>query len=749
MLNRVIKYIKFFWKSETNWKHYKLFYTIRNKAEWHINTKSVYAFLSNILGSDMSKFISSILLAILIIHLSALPVAAEDKPVVELGEVVVTGTRNSRDVTEVPAAIGIISKEAVEESRGWNVGEVLGTLPGVQSQTKNGAYDSHIIIRGAGAKAAYGVREIMIMVDGIPITDPDSFTRLDVVDTALIERIEVLKGPSSTLYGANAAGGVINIITKDPLGYQGFNLKASHGSYNSQNYNMSYGGQLSEKFFYFLSGSRRSVDSWRVNNEFEVNQFNAKLSYLIDDTSDLNLLLSYSENKLDLPSSLTKEEFEEDMRQVSSTWQNMARNSKTKRVTLDYKKQFAGGYEFKTQLYFQDWKHYHPVPAGINDGGAKVFGTEIQFNIPHKLWGTENFLTVGLSGQRDDNNSEKYAYDDWNQTPPYTSSTDKDELMSHSQSKVNKWGVYFEESLRPIKGLIVDLGLRYDEVRFDLDNEEELDWECNYRTGRCGYVPTDEKSSAKESWERFSPKVGATYALRQGVNIYGTISTGFQTPTRGEIRTNNDLGPQKAINYEVGFKGRLQNKHSLDLAFFHTSVNEEIIKLMDNDGLTFYDNAGKTLHRGVELSGRFELLKGLYLETNYAYSDFTFESFDQMERTGRNVTTYSRDGNRIPLVPEHQYGGSISYRHTSGVSGKISFNRWEKYFVDTANSETYRGFTVVNVRLGYDWQGMSFFVRTDNIFDEKYAAEVSKSYGTTRFTPGAPRTFTAGISYKF
>jgi len=674
---------------------------------------------------------------------------SEEKQVQELGEMVVTGTRTERKITEIPAAVGIVTKEVIEESKGWNVGEVLGTLPGVQSQTKNGAYDSHIIIRGAGAKAAYGVREIMIMIDGIPITDPDSFTRLDVIDTALVERIEVLKGPNSTLYGANAAGGVINIITKDPLGYQGLNIKSSYGSFNSQSYNLSYGGQLGEKFFYFMSGSRRSTDSWRENNEFSTNQFNGKISYIVDETSDINLLLSYSENNLDLPSSLTKDEFEDDMEQASSTWPNMGRYSKTNRITLEYKKEFAGNYKFRSQIYFQDWEHYHPVPTGINDGGAKIGGIELQLNIPHKIWGTENILTVGLSGQADDNNSEKYTYEDWNSTAPYTSSGDKDKLLSRSKANVNKRGVYLQESMRPVRGLVVDLGLRYDEVTFELDNENFFKWTCNYRTGVCGYTSVAEATESDNTWKRFSPKIGATYALNKNINFYSTVSTGFQTPTRGELVTNTDVTPQRAINYELGFKGRLDKKYSIDLAFFYTSIEEEIIKLMDSDGLTFYDNAGETLHKGIEISGRFELLTGLYLDANYAYSDFTFESFDEMERVGRGIATYSRDGNKIPLIPEHQYGASLSYKHSSGLNGRVNFSTWDKYFVDTANSETYSGFTVVNLRLGYDWKGISLFARVDNIFDEKYAAEVTKSYGTTKFSPGSPRNFTAGIKYRF
>ncbi len=677
----------------------------------------------------------------------------QEKEEADLGQMVVTGTKTKRKTSEVPAAIDVITKEEIEQSKGLNIGEMLEALPGVQAQSKNGAYDNHIIIRGAGAKAAYGVREIMIMVDGIPITDPDSLTRLDVVDTSLIERIEVLKGPNSTLYGANAAAGVINIITKEALGYQGVSLKSTVGTDNSQNFNLSYGGAYTDKFYYFLSGSRRSTDSWRKHNEFDTNQLNGKFSYLIDNTSSFELLLSYSEADLQLPGSLTEEEFKDDPAQEGSNWPNNGRYSKTTGATLGYEKEFAGDNELSAQLYFQDWEHFHPVPRGINDGGANVYGAEFQLNIPHRFWDTKNVLTVGLSGQRDERDSKKYAYKDNNPEAPYTSSDDKGELMSSGNNTVDKWGVYIQESIRPFNNLIIDLGLRYDEVKFRLDEEDYLDWGYIFvrppGESYFGYKEVENIIDEEKTWERLSPRIGINYILIDEISVYGTIGTGFQTPTQGELGTNYKLALQESVNYEVGLKGRFTGGHRLSLAMFYTSIEDEIIKLMDEDGYSFYDNAGETLHQGIELSGRIKLATGLYLGGAYAYSDFTFKEFNEMEKVDREVVTHCRDGNKIPLVPEHQYTFFMDYRHQSGLSSRISANTWEKYFVDTANSQTYKGFTVVSGKLAYDWGDAGIFFRVDNMFNKKYAAEVTESYGTIRYSPAAPRTWTAGISYRF
>ena len=163
-------------------------------------------------------------------------VMAEEVVSGKLDEISVTATRIERKTSEVPASITVISEEQMNDTKMFNVKEALSGTPGVLIESTNQGYDSRLIIRGAGLKAPYGVREIMVLRDGVPVTDPDGFTRLDMIDTQEIERIEVVKGPNSTLWGANASGGVINIISKNPLERSGGVLKLGAGERRTYNF---------------------------------------------------------------------------------------------------------------------------------------------------------------------------------------------------------------------------------------------------------------------------------------------------------------------------------------------------------------------------------------------------------------------------------------------------------------------------------------------------------------------------------
>jgi len=703
------------------------------------------------------RYAVAVLLAILAAH----PAVAQEAPAT-LDDVTVTATKTPRKVEEATATTEVVKAADVEATQGSNVGEALRALPGVQAESSNGAYDTHIIIRGAGAKAAYGVREIKIMVDGVPITDPDSLTRLDMVDTSLIERIEVVKGPNSTLYGANAAGGVINIITKSPFDDPGLSVKLGYGSYNSQDYHLQYAG-ASERFGYLVSGTRRSTDSWRDGNEFETNQFNGRFSWLFGDASDAALSLSYTKADLELPGKLTKAQFEDDPTQRTSEWVNMGRDSEVGRVGLSLRHEFSGSRELQFQLYAQQWDHYHPVVTWINDGGATVVGADLQQNLPLALFGMQHLLSLGFSAQRDDRDTKAFAYRDLVTgfvngkkvaLAPFTRSDAAGDLAEVSRNTVDSWGLFLQDSLRVAAGTLVDLGLRYDRVGFDIDTEIHREWA--FVTARDGvsyfnYAAHREDVAIEKTWEAWSPRIGVNQALTRSLNLYGAIATGFQTPAQSEVESNRDLEPQRSVNYEVGLRGHFRDKHRLDLTFFSTTVTDEVVRLMDEKGATVYDNAGRTLHRGAELSGSFQLPACFSLQANYSYSDFTFADYDEAERTGFPAKTVlvSRDGNELPLVPRHKYTVALAYDPPRGVNARLSTVTWGKYFVDAANTDEYGGFTTVNAHAGYQRGRIGVFATVDNVLDTKYAAEVTKSYGKTGYAPGAPRTWTVGVTGRF
>ncbi|MGQ3685710.1 MAG: TonB-dependent receptor [Candidatus Loosdrechtia sp.] len=666
---------------------------------------------------------------------------------VRLEEVVITATRTERTTEEIPASVSTVTKEDIKNTRMFNLREALTGIPGVQAETRNGAYDARLIIRGAGLKARFGIREIMVLLDGVPITDPDGMTRLDFVDPQLVERIDIVKGPNSTLYGANAVGGVINIITKSPF-EELKSVKAGYGNYNAQMYNVIYGNHIGNTYFTF-AGSRRSTDSWREWNEFTTNQGSLKIGHMFDTRTTLEANISLTQADLQLAGTLTKDQFTSDITQLTSDpWRHMGRYSEILYSSLKFEKEIDN-IRIKPLVYFQTWDHFHPVTGLINDGGSNVYGADIQTDIIHSIAGIRGVLTAGVTGQMDKSSGDKFTYRDFVTGAGgrilHTTSDAKGDLAETGKDTATKWGIYVQESLRPSDRWIVDLGIRYDQVRFDIDTERFMAF--NWGAGR--YVDKQETIDVERTFEYVSPRIGVVYKLSSIFNLYGNISTGFQTPQASEISLNPDLDPSKTYNYETGLKARFEGGHGFDLSLFHMTVKDDIVQTIETGNISSYSNAGKSRKRGVEFSGNVQTLPGLFHGVSYAYSDFRFTEFIEPVREGAAFVFHDRSGNRFPYIPKHQYGFFTDYRHPSGIRFRIDTNTWGKYYVDNANSETFSGYDfLTNVLVGYERKNLDITFDVYNVFDMRYAMEVTKDTDL-RFRPGAPLTMMIRLTYKF
>jgi len=404
-------------------------------------------------------------------------------------------------------------------------------------------------------------------------------------------------------------------------------------------------------------------------------------------------------------------------------------------------------FKFKPLAYFQKWDHYHPVTGLINDGGASVYGADLQADWTHAFRGMKGVATMGIAGQMDKTEGDKYTYRDFAASPAgrllYTTSDEKGNLAEQGKDTISKWGVYLQESLRPNERWIIDAGVRFDQVLFDLHTEQFREY--NYALAR--YVNNRETILRDKSFEYVSPRIGAVYKLTSIINLYGNVSTGFQTPQTSELNLNPDLVPSKTYNYETGCKARFQGGHSIDLALFYINVQDDIVQTQLPDNQTSYSNAGETRKKGLELSAQVQPWKGLHIGGAYTYSDFTFAQFNEVI----NGVNYKRDGNRLPYIPVHQYALFASYKHSSGLRAKVETNTWGEYEVDNANSETYKGYSfITNALVGYEWKGLDVTFDAYNILNTRYAVEVTKdSGGVARYRPGGPLSLMARISYKF
>ncbi|MCG8039597.1 MAG: TonB-dependent receptor plug domain-containing protein, partial [Candidatus Thiodiazotropha taylori] len=278
----------------------------------------------------------------------------------EFDVISVTASRIERKTKEVAGSIDVIDSERIESEKMFNIKDAIQGSPGVLINSKNSAYDSRLIIRGAGQKANYGVREIMVIRDGVPMTDPDSFSRFDFIDTQDIERIEITKGPGS-LFGAGSAGGTIQIISKSVFDTDSNRVKLGAGEFGQQNLHGRLAGDINDSNAASITASYRKTDNdWRDWNEFESKQLALKHGFLLDSGGTLESELSYHEADLQLPGSMDEEEFEryldsgEQKDTTSSPWQHSGRYSTIWFFNSRYEQEMDN-LTLKPRVYANQW----------------------------------------------------------------------------------------------------------------------------------------------------------------------------------------------------------------------------------------------------------------------------------------------------------------------------------------------------------------------------------------------------------
>jgi iron complex outermembrane receptor protein len=666
--------------------------------------------------------------------------------------ITVTATRTARSVDEVPAAVTVIDREAIEKTPMTNVREAIVGTPGTLIESKNQGYDARLIIRGAGLKARYAIREVMVLLNGIPITDPDSLTRLDFVDTHLVDRVEVVRGPNSTLWGINSTGGAINVVTRSPFDGQGGGVRLDAGNYGARNVQLGYTGDIADTHFFNVNFSqRKSTNGWREWNEFDTTQFTLQPSWILGNGWVWENFISYTDANLQLPGRLivsgsrvdqwTPYLETGDVQRTAEPWKHSSRNSEIFFFGSKLVKRF-GNVQFMPLLYINKWSHFHPVTARINEADTLVGGIDLQADYDHGF----GVLTGGITMRADDQDSDAFTYADVLTTPSgrivSTLSDEVGDQMRRLNRSTQLYGIYAQESMRLGSRWLVDVGARYDRITFDVKGYEWID----YSWSQGKYVEGEGAIDTVKTYSAFSPRIGVVFKLHDSFHLYGNISSGTQTPTSDELTVNPDLDLTEVRNYEVGLKIR-QTNLSLETAVYYSPVVDEVVQVIQPFGETEYVNAGETEKKGVEVAATWSPLTGLTLGGSYTYSDYTFKEFSE-PAFGRNI---DRSGNALPYIPKHYYSLSAGYLHRTGAYVQAAANTWGEYWMDNANSETYPGYQfATDLTVGYQARRWEVALIIQNLFDQRYAVEAQKDlYGGLRYSPTAPRYALGRVAFKF
>ncbi len=669
--------------------------------------------------------------------LSAAIVSAEDiesteKQDNQLEDITVSATRVEKPLYKIPAAIGVIDKNDIGLGK-QKIGldESLVKIPGLFMQNRyNFAQSLKISIRGFGARANFGTRGIKLYQDGIPLTTVDGQGGIEDIDLNSINRIEVLRGPASSLYGSSS-GGVMLFFTGDEDDVEPYvEGNISTGEYQSKIGNIKTGGQIG-KLSYFLNLSHLDVTGYRSHSRARNTKFNSKFRYKIDDTSDFTTIFTaYDAPQADDPGGIDQASVDTDRRQARD--RNVAFNAgediDQQKLGFTYRKQITPNQELILRNYYlmRNFVGLIPVPAsGYIEFERFQLGGGAQYSISGDLFGRNNRTIIGVEVDSQEDDRQRYANNSGFQGAQTLNQLEQGDSL----------GIYLRNELALTDNFELVLGLRYDKVNLEVDD----------------IFLGDGDQSIELNFEELSPTAGVLWAINQKTNLYTNISSVFETPTFTElanVATGGfaNVSAQKALNYEIGVKGHVNSRFNYDLAVFHIDVEDEIVNIVNIGGRSFFNNADTT-RNGVEATVSFIPVAGVNMLMSYTYSDFSFDNFPA------SVCT-TCEGNELPGLPEHNFYAELGYTHPSGFFSSIDFQYVSNMYVDNANTAQNRPYGVSNFRVGYiktmgDLE-ITPYMGINNLFDEEYVGNVRiNAFGGRYFEPAPEFNIYAGLNVRY
>ncbi len=650
-------------------------------------------------------------------------------------QVTVTATRIPKAISDVPAAVDVVDRDAVQLARQQiGLDESLAQVPGLYMQDRyNFAQDLRISIRGFGARANFGIRGVRIFVDGIPETLPDGQGQVDSIDLGSVERITVLRGSSSALYG-NAAGGVILIDTELPPEQTTVDARLSIGELGFSKHQLKIGG-TSGKLGYILNLADLDMDGYRQHSAVESRSVNGGLRYAIGADSSFRAAFNYTDQPVsDDPGALTADEIDDNRKLAApaALLFDGGENLEQTRIGFVYDKAFGTRHSLTARNYYV-WRTFENTLA-FQAGGAVTIdrffvGGGLTYSNHGTLAGRDNQLILGVDVDSQDDDRKRF---DNNFGTLGTLTFDQTE-------KVSSTGFYLQDELSLGDALTVSAGLRHDSVKFDVDD----------------HFLGNGDDSGQRTLRETSPMVGVLYRVTPAVNLYANVATSFETPTTTELANpagggfNPALDPQLATNREIGAKGTIGPHNRYTVAVFDIDVKDELVpfELPSSPGRSFYRNAGKSSRQGLEIGMTSEPIEGLAFSFAYTYSDFTFDEF--IDDAGNDFS-----GNRIPGLPRNVLHAGATWKHASGFFAGLDALRASNRFVDNANLVRDGAYTLANLRLGYAQERggvrWSVFGGANNLFDETYNANtrINAAFGRY-FEPGPTRNVYGGVEVRW
>jgi iron complex outermembrane recepter protein len=673
-----------------------------------------------------------------------------------ISEVVVTATRLETSLFDVPAAISRVSAEQLRENAlGINLADDVATVPGLLARNRNNyAQDQQISIRGIGANSAFGIRGVRVYQDGIPATGPDGQGQVSQFNLDSAERVEVLRGPFSALYG-NSSGGVIQLFTATGEDPTQLRSSLAYGSFDTFRAGVSANGAAGP-VAYNAAFTHFTVDGYRDHSSARNESFNGKVDYTINDKSRLAFVANIvSRPDAQDPLGLTPAQFAENPEQTAAVALsfNTRKSLEQQQGGLIYDLDLTDRQSIRVLGYYghRDVEQFLAIPIGTQNpatsaGGVvdldrKFGGGDVRWSWRGELAGRPLSWVAGVAYDRQ--NELRQGYNNFVGTVTGV----KGALRRDENNITYDLDEYTQGTWDFAEAWSATVGVRRSEVHFD--SEDHF-----FATGNGD-------DSGKVQYDATSPVAGLVFKAAPWAHVYASYGQGFQTPLGSELAYRSDggsglnLGLKAAYNTsnELGAKFQFSQRFTSEVTAFQTRTRDEIVVKSNVGGRPTYQNAGRTRRNGAELAMNYQFAERWRGQLAYTYVDATYsDAYFTCTVTPCPVSNVPvAAGNRLPGVPKSN--AYVNVRWGGELGWQVSANG--QYVSDVAvndvNNVFTPSYTIFGVSGGYGADLPAFrlnaFVRLNNLFDKAYVGSVIINEGNQRFfEPGPGFNVLAGFN---
>ncbi len=659
----------------------------------------------------------------------------------QLGEVIVSTYANTQKFLDVAGAVSLLTAKELRRDNDAIITPALNRIAGVYMHSAT-LTTNRITIRGIGSRSLFGTNKVRAYFNEIPLTTGDGETTIEDIDLSLIDRVEVLKGTNSSIYGAGLGGTILLNAQKADFNKTSLSTDFFMGAYGFHRNVVNFKTANANGNFN-LTFSNLYSDGYRENNQTDRQSVGLTAQFASSEKTTIALLTNFIKLKSFLPSSIDATTFRNNPSAAAPTWKRTEGYEEYQKgmlgVTINH--QFSPQVQNILSLFSTFRSADELRPFNILRESAYTFGFRNRLSFSPNINNFKPLFSLGMEYF-----NEFYTWRTYQNNNRVLGSS-----LSDQEERRNYVNIFAQADLPIHQKLNLSLGLNLNQTSYQytdlfVGDRKDLSGSYGFNT-----IP--------------SPRLALNYKLTENQSVHSSFSHGFSPPTLSETllpsgAINPDIKPEDGYTYEIGSRGNLlKNRLFYDISAYSMQIRNLLVARRTGDDAFVGVNAGKTQHNGIETNLNYQviqnskgLITSLFLFTNYTFAHYKFMEFID----GNNDFS----GNQLTGTPRHTFNAGLDANIRWGFYTNLNFQRIGKMPILDNNQLFSEAYQLVNLKIG--WQKtvvkhlkINVFYFISNVFDEKYASMLLiNATGTPTAPPryyysGLPRNTTIGISLKW